>query len=326
MTTGPTSFDSLAPIAVADRSGHDESWHHGVAVAVDAGGEIAAAVGDPDAVVYSRSALKPLQAAAMVNSGLDVPEDELAVACASHDGAPIHTSAVLRLLRRFGLDEADLCNTPSLPIASDARRAARAAGLGPTSLQQNCSGKHAAMLATCRLNGWSTVDYLSPDHPVQRAIATYLDDIGCPPQFTGVDGCGAPNHGVVLRRLAVAVGALHRSGSAATRAMLAHPELVGGPERDVTKWMRAVPGLVAKDGAAGVMVMALPDGRAAGYKVGDGSGAARRAVAVEAARAIGVDVDELHESVGLDSFAVSVLGHGAAVGTIRPIRWSRCSS
>ena len=160
----------MEPIAVATRSGMDESVHHGAGVALDRDGAVVAAVGDPELVVYPRSCLKPLQAHAMVGIGLELTDAQLAVACASHDGSPMHLDAVRSILARYGLDEADLANTPARPAGAAARAAARAAGVEPSPLQQNCSGKHAAMLATCRVNGWPTDGYLDRDHPLQAAI------------------------------------------------------------------------------------------------------------------------------------------------------------
>jgi L-asparaginase II len=107
--------------------------------------------------------------------------------------------------------------------------------------------------------------------------------------------------------------------------MTTHPELVGGPTRDVTLWMRAVPTLVAKEGAAGVMAAGLADGRAVAFKVADGSDTCRQTVVTEALRAAGVDVDTHAEGIA-DTVAVRVLGHGRPVGRVDPIGWTRCGS
>jgi len=311
-----------APIAVAVRSGFDESVHHGVAVAVDAAGNTTSAVGDPDAEIYPRSSLKPLQATAMVELGLDLPPELLALACASHDGAPPHLDGVLRILERHGLRESDLQNTPARPLDAAARREARASGVAPSPLQQNCSGKHAAMLATCRVNGWPVASYLDPQHPLQEAITASIAGMAGSIGHVGVDGCGAPTHVLPLRALVLAVAAVARADLAAAQAMRAHPELVAGERRDVTIAMRAVPGLVMKDGAEGVMVAALPDGRAVGVKVADGSDAARRALTVRALSEIGVELAD----ATVAGLAVPVLGHGEPVGRIRALEWMPCGS
>lgn len=262
--------DAFAPIAVATRSGFDESLHHGAGVAVGTDGTIVAAVGDPSLVVYPRSCLKPMQADAMIALGLELPDELLAVACASHDGAPMHLEAVAAILSTVGLGEADLQNTPARPLHAPCSVDA------PSSLRQNCSGKHAAMLATCVVRGWPTVSYLDRDHPLQVAITAHLEDLGCTVHHVGVDGCGAPTHTLALDDLARVFGTLASGDAAVARAMRANPDMVGGSERDVSLWMGAVSGLMAKEGAAGVMAVGLGDGRGAAFKIADGSDLARR--------------------------------------------------
>jgi L-asparaginase II len=313
---------AVAPIAVTVRSGFEESLHHGVAVALDADGRVISRVGDPDAVVYPRSSLKPLQTTAMIALGFDAPPDSIALACASHDGSPVHVEGVRRMLESFGLDESDLRNTATRPYDPVARAEARALGIAPSPIQQNCSGKHAAMLATCRINGWSIDDYLDVEHPLQRGITAAIGEMASHVWHVGVDGCGAPTHALALRDLASAMAAVTRSRCPAPRAMSAHPDLVGGPTRDVSVAMRAVPGLAMKDGAQGVTVAAMPDGRAVALKVADGSDAARRAVTASALAQIGV---ELPDGVRA-ALVVPVLGHGARVGEVRPIEWTSCDS
>jgi L-asparaginase II len=321
-----TRFDGrIEPIAIATRSGLEESVHHGAGVAIGADGGVCASTGDPDLVVYPRSCLKPMQANAMIGAGLELDDRQLAVACASHDGSPEHLDAVRSVLERYGLAESDLRNTPARPYGAGARTAARVAGIEPSPLQQNCSGKHAAMLATCRVNGWPIEDYLDQHHPVQAAVTNGVEALGAVVHHVGIDGCGAPTHACSLRDLAAAFARLAAPGSAVARAMTANPELVGGPTRDVTLWMRAVPTLVAKEGAAGVMAAGLGDGRAVAFKVADGSDTCRQAVVVEALRAAGVDVDA-HAARTSDAVAVPVLGHGRLVGRLEPIEWTRCSS
>jgi L-asparaginase II len=321
-----TRFDGrLAPIAVASRNDFEESVHHGAGAALGGDNTLVASIGDPDLVVYARSSLKPLQADAMVGLGLELTDGQLAVACASHDGSPVHLDAVRSILARYDLSEADLDNTPARPSGADARTIARVAGVEPSPLQQNCSGKHAAMLATCRVNGWSIDDYLEPDHPLQTAITLGIESLGATVHHIGVDGCGAPTHALALHDLAAAFAALAVPGSAVARAMTANPVLVGGPTRDVTLWMQAVPTLMAKDGADGVMAAGLADGRAFAFKIADGSNTARQAVVPEALRAIGVDVDASAPAT-VERLAVAVLGHGRAVGGVVPQQWTPCSS
>jgi L-asparaginase II len=270
--------------------------------------------------VYPRSCLKPLQVDAMLSLGLDLPDELLAVACASHDGATVHLDAVSAILARFGLGESDLQNTPSLSLCDPHAPAAAA-----SALRHNCSGKHAAMLATCVVNGWPCNTYLDPAHPLQAAITAHLADLGCAVHHVGVDGCGAPTHALALDDLARVFARFAADGSVVARAMRTHPLLVGGADRDVTVWMQAVPGLLAKEGAAGVLAVGLADGRGAAFKIADGSDAARRAVVPQALRTIGVDVD-VHLTAARDRLGVPVLGHGRPVGGIEPVEWAPWTS
>lgn len=300
------------PVAVVRRSGFDESVHAGAVVALDERGRLAWAAGDPDVAVYARSAIKPLQASAMMAAGLDVTDDLLALVCASHDGCPQHVAGVRRLLVGAGLDESALANSPTWPINTAATEQLVRDGAAPSSVLQNCSGKHAGMVATAAANGWPVEGYLAPDHPLQQLIVDHLADACGGVAHVGVDGCGAPAAVVSLRGLAAAVRRLAVDAHGTHRAMTTHPDLVGGPERDVTRLMRAVPGLMAKDGADGVYVAALPDGRAVALKIADGASRARLPVMVAALRSLGVDAPA-------DSLVETVLGHGQVVGSVRSV-------
>ena len=311
---------AYAPLAVTSRSGVDESVHHGALVAVDAHGEVVVSVGDPHVAIYPRSSTKPIQATAMVRLGLDLPADLLALVCASHDGHARHIAGSRAILARAGLDESALLNTPDLPLDPVEARAVLRAGGDRSPVQMNCSGKHAGMLLTCVVNGWPTGSYLDESHPLQAAITAEVEHLaGEAPSHVGVDGCGAPAHVVSLVGLARAFASIARGADAATRAvhaaMSAVPEMVGGPRRDVTLMMQAVPGLMMKDGAEGVLAAALPDGRAIALKVADGANRARPAATVAALRALGVDLSHLDPSV----WSQPILGHGQAVGDVRVI-------
>lgn len=295
-----------------------ESVHHGAVAALDSHGHPVMTIGDPAAVIYPRSSNKPLQALAMVRHGLDLPGELLALACASHSGEDFHLEGVRRILASAGLTEDALQCTPGLPLGTEAMRAHLAASLGPAALYMNCSGKHAAMLATCVLAGWPTDGYLDPGHPLQQAIQRTIEETsGEPVGAVGVDGCGAPVFGISLRGLATAfariaaaeVGPEHRVAA----AMRAHPEWVGGTGRDVTTLMHHLPGAVAKDGAEGVYAIGLPDSTAVALKIADGSSRARSVVAVAALRELGVDVAPLAALA-----EQPVLGHGQPVGAVRP--------
>lgn len=300
---------AVVPVAETVRNGVVESVHHGAIVALATDGTVAWSAGDHDVDVYPRSALKPLQAQAMLDAGLLVDDDVLAVACASHNGEPEHLDAVRRILDGVGLDERALQTTPDLPLSVMAARDIIAAGGGPAPLTHNCSGKHAAMLATTRINGWSTADYLDGEHPVQQVIDRSLADATGGVVHTGIDGCGAPTAVVSLVGLARGTRALAMAAGVVHRAMTARPDLVGGTGRDVTTLMKAVDGLLAKDGAEGVYVAAHPDGRAVALKIADGADRARLPVMLYALGVLGFDVG--------DMTLPPILGHGEPVGEVR---------
>jgi L-asparaginase II len=258
------------------RSGFVESSHHGTLVLLDAEGEVELAAGDVEAPVFPRSSMKPLQAVSMLRTGLDLPEKLLALACASHSGESVHVDLCRAILARSGLGEAALDCPPALPYGEAAATAVLRAGGGPTRSRHNCSGKHAAMVATCAACGWEVEGYLDPGHQLQRSIRSGIEELtGEPVAAVAVDGCGAPQFAFALaglargfRRLATAPEGTPEARAAT--AMRAHPVVIGGTGRDVSELMAAVPGLVAKEGAEGVYAAALPDGRAMAVKVADG--------------------------------------------------------
>ena len=164
-----------------------------------------------------------------------------------------------------------------------------------------------------------------PTPTLQVAITAGIEQLGAAVDHIGIDGCGAPTHAISLRDLAGAFATLAAPGSIVGRAMSSHPAMVGGPTRDITLWMQALPTLVAKEGAAGVMAAGFADGRAISFKVADGSDLARQAVVAEALRSADVDVDAVAPNT-VARAAVPVLGHGQPVGWIAARKWTRCSS
>ena len=277
-------------------------------------------LGDPDRPVFPRSSNKPLQAVAMLECGLGLDGELLALACASHSGEPFHLDGVRRILAAAGLDETDLQTPPDLPVDEVEKLQYVAAGGTARPLVMNCSGKHAAMLATCVVNGWPTDSYRDADHPLQQATRRTVERLaGEPVAATGVDGCGAPLFAISLTGLARAFAAVatapdgtseHRVAAAIRR----HPEWLGGTRRDVTALVAGVPGLIAKDGAEGVYAAALPDGRAVALKIEDGGQRARPPVMAAALRALGVDARVLAEQE-----VVPLLGGGQPVGEVRSV-------
>ncbi|WP_216211359.1 asparaginase [Amycolatopsis aidingensis] len=299
------------------RSGFVESVHHGALVILGPGGTPLLELGDVRSPVYPRSANKPLQGLGMLRAGLELDEADLALGCASHNGEPEHVRRALALLERHGLDEQALACPPDQPLHDPCRafQASRRAAM-------NCSGKHAAMLATCVQTGRPTADYEHPEHKLQRTIAeTIAEATGEPIAATGVDGCGAPLFAFSLTGLARAYQGLVTTEGDQRRvadAMRAHPWLVAGTGRDDTLLMLAVPGLLAKGGAEGVHAMALPDGTAVALKIDDGAARARDPLLVAALRELGALPDSPAARSVLDGLAAGeVRGGGRRVGELR---------
>ncbi|MEU3980808.1 asparaginase [Streptomyces sp. NPDC026672] len=317
--TPPVREPRHAPVAHLVRGGVVEGVHHGSVVVLGADGGIAFRLGDVDAAFYPRSALKPVQAVAMVRAGLPLEGALLSLAAASHSGEERHLAGARRVLGLAGLTEDDLRNVPDLPYGAAVRDTWLCEGRQPSRLAQNCSGKHAAMLYTARLGGWSLHDYLDPAHPLQQAIREIVEDLtGQRVARVTVDGCGAPLFAVSLHGLARALSRIVTAppGTPEARvadAMREHPEMASGAGRDVAELMGAVPGLLAKDGFEGVEVAALPDGRAVAVKIADGADRARVPVTAAALTLAGVD------PALLTRFETTpLLGGGHPVGTLHP--------
>lgn len=297
------------------RSGLVESEHRGSAVVVDAAGEPVWSIGDPSRVIFPRSANKPFQAVAMVRAGLSLEPRLLALAAASHSAEPVHLAGVREILAGAGLDESALQTPASYPLDPHEHAAVLRAGEGRAPIRMDCSGKHAAMLATCVHRGWDVASYLAPDHPLQVQVRETFAELVGEPAVTGVDGCGAPLFSAGLCDLAAGVARLlvGAEGSAERRvveAMVSHPELVSGTRRDDLALARAVPGSLVKSGAESVLVVGLPDGRALGVKIADGSDRALFVVARRALELAGLDHAWLRQRP-------AVLGGGERVGELR---------
>ena len=296
-------------LAEVVRSGYVEGHHYGSVIALRPDGSVALAIGDVARPVFPRSSNKPLQAVGLLDAGWEPADEvEIALACSSHSGEPGHLEAVRRILGELPL------GTPAQPpLNLDAWYAILRAGGEATPLTMNCSGKHAAMLRTCAANGWSTADYLEPEHPVQVACRERIEALaGEPVLHVAVDGCGAPQHALSLTGVARAYARLVTTERRVADAMRAHPWYVGGTGRDVTALMEGIPGLVAKDGAEGVYAVALADGSAVALKIDDGAERARMPVLVAALRVLGVDAPVLEQYA-----ATPVLGGGRPVGEVR---------
>ncbi|MEP9363484.1 asparaginase [Nocardioides sp. CN2-186] len=306
------------PVVVAElvRSGFVEGHHYGSVVALASDGSVEWSVGSADEPVLPRSCNKPLQALAMVRLGLDLPPDLLALACASHSGEPFHVDGVRRILAAADLDESDLQTPADYPLDPVERDSVLRSGGAPSSILMNCSGKHAAMLATCVVNGWDTATYLAVDHPLQVAIRATFEELTGEASEVAVDGCGAPLLSTSLTGLAHAFRSLAVAADGPERriadAVRSHPEFVSGTRRDERELLVAIPGAIGKMGAESAFALALEDGRAFALKVDDGAMRAWPVVLVAALRRAGVDGDAVRR-IGL----APLLGGAVQVGEIR---------
>ncbi|MFI7607591.1 asparaginase [Micromonospora sp. NPDC049366] len=323
MTTAP-----YAELARVTRNGVVESRHFGSVVVLDPSGAVALSAGVPDEPVLPRSTLKPVQALACLTAAETagpasplagvLTGPALALAAGSHTGDDRHVAVVRDLLTAAGLTDEALRCPVDWPEDEATRERLIRAGEQRTRIRMNCSGKHAAMLVAAVARGWSTPDYLDPAHPLQREAAAAVARLaGAPVSTVAVDGCGAPLFGLPLTGLARTFQALVTAapGSAEARvadAMRAHPEHVGGwhghPNTDL---MRALPGVLAKGGAEGVLGVATPDGHAVAVKAIDGSPRATTAIALAALAAAGAPVEAAAELR-----RVPVLGGGEPVGEV----------
>lgn len=280
-------MDTLNLDVVVTRGAHVESRHRVHAAIVDAGAGLVAGAGDPLDVVPWRSCAKPFQLMPLVAAGgleqLGWGDDQIALACASHGGEPEHVAIADRMLRGIGLEEGDLACGPHEPMARRGARLLREAGQRPTRLHNNCSGKHAAMLARARLAGWATSGYEQAGHPVQDScLGTVAAWTGVPRERIGcaVDGCGVVVFILPLQNMAAAYARLARDAAEGaeipariTSAMARRPFLVGGTDRFDTILMEESGGRVlSKIGAEGVHSAALLDrGLGIALKVEDGA-------------------------------------------------------
>lgn len=316
-------------LATALRGDVVEAVYRGHIALVDASGALLGHAGDPETVTPMRSCAKPLQALPFVETAMDAvgaSGAELALACASHNGETEHVATARGLLARAGVDEDELACGPQLPSDDGAARRLLASGGVPLPVHNNCSGKHAAMLAACAVAGWPRSGYLDREHPMQRAVTATLGahaaaDLSQAPW--GIDGCGLPTYGVPLRSLARAFASAQASSAAFHRcqdAMAAHPFHVAGTGRFDTALLEvAGDRLTAKIGGAAVWVAVLrPAGPAVAVKLEAGGGEAIPAVAIATLRFLGALPDPIPEP--LAHYAEPVLRNwsGTAVGVIRP--------
>lgn len=315
---------SPVPLGRVIRSGVEEAIHLGSIVVADEHGSVVASAGDPDRLAFARSCTKPLQAA--VSLGFvdeELSDAEAAVMCGSHNGEPVHIETVEMILHRAELGFSALLCPPALPLDPKEARAVS----GPRPELHNCSGKHAGMLLACVRKGFDLDAYPEPTHPIQQAI---LDAVslatGREPVAVGVDGCGIPVHAFPLAGMATMyarlarplnLGAFATGTERAVQGMVAEPYMIAGRERICTRVMQAVPGVMVKVGAEGLLCVALLErGWGMAMKVEDGSGRPWGPSLVRALELLGALHAEDQASVeGLAR--LPVLGGGRPVGEIR---------
>lgn len=310
-----------------------ESRHRVSVAVVDAQGRLRALAGDPDAITFARSAVKPIQALPLVEDGVadryEFTEPELAICCASHNGEPRQVEAAREILRKIGADEQALACGPHIPMGKAAARALANVGRQPGRIHNNCSGKHAGMLALARYYSWPLAGYHLAEHPVQRRMQAEMsrwsgvprDDISL-----AVDGCGVITFALPLSRLAAAFAAFataaRRSDNGPSRivqAMTRNPEYVAGAERLCTDLMRVARGRIfAKVGAEGIYCAGIPGAElGVALKVEDGAKRAAEPALIGVLKALALLSDE--EVGQLENYAESEIlnTRGDRVGLIR---------
>ena len=323
LTRRPLDLDGSVELAVLERAGLIESRHIGAAVVVAPDGSVLRELGDSSAEIYARSSLKLLQSVAVLRSGALLDGERAVLATASHAGTPEHVRVVRDILALAGATEDDLGCPADWPLDRDAAYAARQRGDGKRRITMNCSGKHASFLLACAVNDWPAAGYLDPSHPRQQLIRSTIEELtGEAVGTVGIDGCGAPVFGTSLRGLATAVGRISGAARAGdpilgrlAAAILADGWAIDGPGRATTVVIERL-GLVAKNGAEGVMVIGAADGTAVAVKALDGSNRATTLVALELLVSVGAVDRALADSVIAET-TERVLGAGVPVGELR---------
>ena len=319
-----------------------ESRHRVHVAVVDAGGMVRARTGDVGLVTFARSAIKPIQALPLVEDDVvgrfGLTTRELALCCASHSGEPRHVDTAAGMLKKIGLDADALACGPHAPFHELSARALREHGHRPTRLHNNCSGKHAGMLALARAAGWPASGYEQPDHPVQRRMLQVLSEWSAVPAEdigTAVDGCGVVTFALPLASLAGAFARLAvsaRTGSLpaapVVAAMMQWPEYVGGTDRLCTQLMRIADGRIfVKVGAEGVYCAGIPGAElGVALKVEDGATRAAEPALLAVLRTLALLSDE--DMAGLNRWCEPDIRNtrGERVGAIRPsIQLEPCS-
>ncbi|HEU0252424.1 MAG TPA: asparaginase [Pyrinomonadaceae bacterium] len=333
-----------APLVEVRRGSITESRHRGHIVVVEPDGEIVASLGAPETVTFLRSSAKPFQALPLLTTGaaerFGFTDKEVALACASHNGEPIHTELAASMMQKIGLGPEALHCGVHEPYSLELAAKLRHLGQSPNVLHNNCSGKHAGMLAVAKHLGAPIDNYESPENPVQKAIAeavSQFSGVAVTDMAVGIDGCAAPIFGITVKAMALAYARLisppatfdkatRDACERIVRVMSSYPELIGGTsDRLDTEIMRAAPGLlISKVGADGVYTAGIkpceewPGGLGLAVKIEDGDDRrARPPVVIESLRQLGILKDQSLEAVARYAFFPVHNRRGDVVGEIR---------
>lgn len=318
-----------------ERCGVVESVHRFHVAVVGEGDRVVASAGDVGLPTFARSAIKSIQAMPLVEDGVveryGLTEAELALCCASHAGEAFHVEAARSILAKIGADEDALACGPQRPTHRPSAEAIERSGGQFGRIHNNCSGKHAGMLALARAHGWPLEGYHQANHPVQqrmRAEVSRWTGVAPTQMATGVDGCGVVTFQVPLQALAVAFSRMARGAWGGERgpaeifaAMARHPEYVAGTDRLCTDVMRVTGGrIIAKFGAEGVYCAAVPEqGLGIAIKVEDGARRAVEPALVGTLRALDLLTDAEHAALRRHGEPAIVNTRGEEVGRVRPV-------
>lgn len=342
-------LSQVVPLVEVTRGELVESGHVGALAVVDTDGRVVQARGDPSLLTFPRSALKPFQLLPLVAGGgverFGFTSVEIAVMAASHSGEERHTRAVLSILEKIGAPNEALACGVHAPLDAGAAARLQQAGLAPTSVHNNCSGKHAGMLALARLLGAPLESYLAVHHPAQQAIREALREVLVPerdPMPVAPDGCSAPAYALTLQatargfaRLGTPDGAPARWRAALERvatAMRAHPDMVGGTSGRIDTELMRAPGsqVVAKGGAEAYFGVGHTDGLGLALKILDGDGARRavRLALLATVRSLGWITDEQAAALPNGGAVVTTVSNwaGRHTGEIRAVPWDLTGS
>lgn len=319
--------DQAVELAVVERNEFIESRHLGSAVVLDTNGDVLRSFGTPGGLIFPRSTLKPLQAVALLNKQLDLEGEHIALMCASHTGTPQHINGVRAILSKYDVPENALRCPSKLPLDDESRNQIVLNHQHSSPIYMMCSGKHAAMLATCRINDLPLEQYCNSDHPLQVHVRETIERLsGERITKIAVDGCSAPTFSLSLTGLAKSIHrirtaslsspfALFKNSAKVQHAMLSHAWAIEGPNKPDTVVAERL-GVLSKSGAEGVLVLSAPNATTVAIKVLDGSSRAAMLVGLS----LLAQTKAIHEkdllSV-LPSLKIGIKGGNTTVGMIR---------